>query len=241
MRVLYISACAEPHRRQAITSIASLRATGYRGEIVLLTDAADWFGNWVNLLGFTIIAIPHVQDHFEVRHYKTQLHRWAAPGLNLFLDTDTFVVGPLDGLELGASDVMMALDGRTWVNKDAREAAAEAALTPAEKEACLVDLVDDRYFNSGVILFDRNPRTKAFFDLWNEEWLRFEMTDQPALWRAINRRPAPCHIGVLEPKFNRFPPHAQDPTLPVTIYHYWSSGNTKLAEGLEELRKHAAR
>jgi len=43
--------------------------------------------------------------------------------------------------------------------------------------------------NTGVFYFKKNNRTKALFELWRQEWLRFKDRDQGAFLRALRHRP----------------------------------------------------
>lgn len=49
-------------------------------------------------------------------------------------------------------------------------------------------------FNGGVFGFQRNPRTKAFFETWHGEWTRWGKRDQAALLRALWQQPLKTYL-----------------------------------------------
>lgn len=48
--------------------------------------------------------------------------------------------------------------------------------------------------NGGVFAFQRNERTKAFFDCWYEEWRKYGKRDQGALLRALFKHPLKLYV-----------------------------------------------
>jgi hypothetical protein len=52
----------------------------------------------------------------------------------------------------------------------------------------------------GVFWFVKNERTARFFDLWREEWKRWQGQDQAALIRALQR--APLKVWCLSKMWN---------------------------------------
>jgi hypothetical protein len=105
----------------------------------------------------------------------------------LYVDADSlFVQSPLPGFErLGLWDMVIAchelgVGGTNWSNCTERDETAKLIGSPMVL-----------YHNSGMIFWKKNDRTERLFDLWHEEWLKYQHWDeQVALLRALMRSEA---------------------------------------------------
>lgn len=156
----------EKHQWQTRYLIQSLRKCGYAGSILTIED-------------------PSLQGYAS-RKYKTALSDISPFGETLFLDSDTVVlkdIGPLWDL-LEQNDLWMALDVHPTL-----ETASRTMYSPASPNERLLSSVvcpaDTPFFNSGVILFRKTDRVRAFFAAWQREWKRFSAIDQFAAVRAM--------------------------------------------------------
>ena len=131
--------------------------------------------------------------------------RWAKVNLmelspfdwTLYLDADTRVRGDLsigfDILRDGWEMVMVPSKLRSH---------PISLLAEKERLITLAELKDSwpLVLNTGVMWFRRTPRTVRLWQIWHEEWQRFQEYDQGALLRALNR--CPLALWLLGRPFN---------------------------------------
>lgn len=106
----------------------------------------------------------------------------------LYVDADTlFKSSPMCGFS-------MLEDGWDFVVAETQTRSLEDTIAGAsESKWTSTWLKTDQllYHNSGMLFWQRNERTDQLFDLWSEEWLRFQNWDeQVALLRALLRSEA---------------------------------------------------
>jgi len=108
----------------------------------------------------------------------------------VYLDSDTFVTAPLDGLFdlLERYDLLVAPDGNAEVNYRFEQTEAPFTSIPKAFGA----------FNAGVLAFRKNELTDRFFKLWQEGYethvRRHTVNDQPALRLALYQSDARYHV-----------------------------------------------
>ena len=115
----------------------------------------------------------------------------------LYLDADTRVHGDLSV----GFDILR--DGWEMVMVPSRvKACPIALLTKEEQSTTLIELRNPQplVLNTGVMWFRRTPRTVRLWQIWHEEWRRFQEYDQGALLRALNR--CPVALWLLGQPFN---------------------------------------
>jgi lipopolysaccharide biosynthesis glycosyltransferase len=131
------------------------------------------------------------------RWAKVNLDKWSPFDQALYLDADTRIHGDLsagfDALENGFD---IAIVPSKWQGRPLHH------LMEDERAVTLAELGDSRplMYNSGVIYWRRSERTARLFDVWAEEWRRWEQHDQGALMRALER--SPVRVWVLGSAFN---------------------------------------
>jgi hypothetical protein len=199
--VLYL-ALGESYTRLATGSARTLRLHGYDGPVRVITDAPT--RDLVDLECETLV-VGSLPGGFASRFHKTQLYRWSFER-TLFLDADTIVISAIDEVWdlLAGHDIAMAPD----LHPDVADVIARSVNDPARRapEYQLMrelGLVDRRYYNSGVMLFDQNGRMARLFRHWHQEWNRFGGEDQLALVRAIDATGA--KVSPLDSSWNRRP------------------------------------
>lgn len=154
--------------------------------------------------------ILHVEVDPGARAQKTRMYSLSPFRETLFLDADTEMLSsPEGGFELlKYVDVVMGQDPNRklsdvkWRHLDQKE-------LQITREEIGVDVL---YFNSGVIFFKRNERTRKMFQAWSREWERYGKHDQMSLVRAIKKNPV--RIAPMREPFNT---HHQ--TMARFVYH----------------------
>ena len=199
--VLYLAMGAS-YTRLATDSARTLRLHGYDGPIRVITDAPS--NDLVDLECETLV-VGSLPGGFASRFHKTQLYRWSFDR-TLFLDADTIVISPIDEVweQLAGHDIAMAPDMHPNVGDVlARSVNDPTRRAPEYQLMRDLGLVERRYYNSGVMLFDQNGRMSRTFGRWHQEWNRFGGEDQLALVRALAVTGA--RVSTLDSAWNRRP------------------------------------
>jgi hypothetical protein len=113
----------------------------------------------------------------------------------LYLDADQEVVEPLgflfDLLQAGWEFVICKdMTTRFRLSEAVRSDNQE------EHERTIREVGTDEIhqYNGGLFAYRRTPRTKRFFEIWNQEWQRWAGRDQGALVRALYRYPLKMYV-----------------------------------------------
>jgi hypothetical protein len=180
-------------------SISQLRRCGYAGPIRILTNARSFdFRD----RSCEVLRVPSVGTGFATRHYKTQINKFAFD-TTLLLDADAIPIAAIGHIwrELRFADVCMSLD----LHPDIRDLVMKSEKgrerrIPEYSYMNELGLMEHPFYSSGVMLFRRNAATDELFELWHEEWNRFQDEDQLALVRALAR--TNCRVHTLAPRWN---------------------------------------
>ena len=147
----------------------------------------------------------------------------------LYVDADTvFKSSPKAGfgmLELGWDLIVAETQTRSLVDTIAGPSESKWTAEWLRTEHLL-------YHNSGMIFWRRNERTDRAFELWGEEWLRFQNWDeQVALLRALLRS---------EAVFQTVPYtwNCRDRREAVLLHHWFGTGHAR-TEGKRQARPRA--
>ena len=188
--ILYIAYDKHPHTshvREAILSAESVKKAHPELHITLFTDKP------VKSKVFDDIKLVSVEG---VR--VKQLYLYDSPyDRTLFLDTDTKVVGRLDGVFslLDRFDLAAALD-----HERKSKWKSDVYIDYAKIPDCFSE------HNSGVVLFRKNETVKEFFSLWQKNYVKWtevsgKFNDQPSfrvsLWQSKE-----LNLYTLPPEFN---------------------------------------
>lgn len=160
---------------QLMLSVYSARKHNPEAKIVVVTDtesagriegARKKLFNYVDCI--QPIELPQELSAMQrSRVLKTSL-RNLVEGDFLFLDTDTVICRPLDGLLSLKGDICAVADGhRSFFENNFLN----------HKPDCFAQIgikieEDFTYFNSGVLWVCDNKRTRMFYRDWHEEWKR---------------------------------------------------------------------
>jgi hypothetical protein len=199
--VVYL-ALGESYTSLVTDSARTLRLHGYDGPVRVVTDAPSH--ELVDLECETLV-VGSLPGGFASRFHKTQLNRWAFER-TLFLDADTIVISSIDEVWqlLAGRDMAMAPDMHASVaDVIARSVNDPSRRAPEYQLMQELGLIDRRYYNSGVMLWDQNGRVSRMFHRWHQEWNRFGGEDQLALVRAIAA--TGTKVATLDSAWNRRP------------------------------------
>jgi nucleotide-diphospho-sugar transferase len=170
--------------------------------------------------GHETILVPADCIGYQSRRIKTRLDKYAADGMNLYLDADIHVLRSLDGIwdELRDYDLAMMNEGALGFDPVTQCATKS---TPEEFDLMRsMWLRGSPYFNAGIMLWRHCDITVKLFKTWHEEWLRFQRIDQPAFYRAM--REVKPRIRQLNHKFHATPATKHRPD--TVLSHRWIGG-----------------
>lgn len=199
--VVYL-ALGESYASLVTDSARTLRLHGYDGPVRVVTDAPSH--ELVDLECETLV-VGSLPGGFASRFHKTQLNRWAFER-TLFLDADTIIISSIEEVWelLAGRDMAMAPDMHSSVaDVIARSVNDPSRRAPEYQLMQELGLIDRRYYNSGVMLWDQNGRVSRMFNRWHQEWNRFGGEDQLALVRAIAA--TGTKVATLDSAWNRRP------------------------------------
>jgi len=228
--VLYL-AIGEDYLALALKSISYLRATTYAGSIRLVTncDCVE-ISNHLNI-EIIFVAVDD-ESIFNSRYFKTQINQYAYTE-TLFLDADTLPIAPIDDIWefLNESDLAFALDLHPNVGHVIQNSINDPERRQLEYQLMQdLELTNEQYFNSGVMLFKKNELIESFFSSWHTEWLKFRNEDQLALVRALKM--VDGKISTLPSMWNQRPKKFQSLTdakaNDIKILHFLSRQRTLL-------------
>lgn len=158
------------------------------------------------------------------RSFKTRLAEVSPFECSLLLDNDAILVRRIDSIwrVLDQNPLAAAVDVHGRVGQAARFA-LDAGLIGAEEADVTKDLYgeDGLCFNTGVLLWRRCLQTDRFFEIWHEEWRRFQGHDKFPFARALAR--TGLSITVLPRSFNQpvAPDTPEEDMRRAKILHFW--------------------
>jgi len=188
---------------------SGLRGRGKVGERLL--EAAD---NWV-----VTPLDPSFTKEYRSRLLKTGMRQYV-DGDFLFIDTDTLIVRPLDGIDACAEDLALCLDHHCTLQEN-----PEKKSHIDHGKLLGEDLSESEfYYNSGVILAKDTPQVRAVFSEWQRNYIQGRQKgirfDQPSL--AVTLKKASCPVGQLDGKWNCQLPYGVRHMGEAIIFHYFA-------------------
>lgn len=148
------------------------------------------------------VEVPEEYSGFlRSRQIKTTI-REIVRGPFLFIDTDTIVCRPLDGLDELQGDMLLVPDAHLRYHDDPFKGCTHAELMSLYG----IDWDAEYFFNSGAMLVRDTELTHQFFRRWHELWVvsatvrRTTRADQPGLNTANQEFGFP--IGLLPDTYN---------------------------------------
>lgn len=155
--------------------ILSLRAAGYDGRIVVLSDREYSFAG--NVEAFVVKEPPNTP-------YKTLLHRYADlshHGKILFMDSDIFFFKHPDPLFRACTDRLLVARENIRIGKNPHNI---RGFTSEERKD--PKLMDQHSINAGNLVFPSPEHYVACAETWREEWSRLGGAwDQPPLQKLL--------------------------------------------------------
>jgi hypothetical protein len=182
-RGVYFVAYGKPARDCALGAIDSFKRYLPDIPVALASDKP---------LGPEDIFIQHPDEDIGGRAAKVAIYDLAPADWQYvcYLDADVEIVSANDTLwrivESGWDMVICKNPGRFHIAREMRRSD-----NGDECETTFGRIGTDEVIqlNGGVFCFQRNDRTRAFFDAWNTEWRRWGKRDQAALLRALWANP----------------------------------------------------
>lgn len=193
-RGVYVVAYGDPARQCAMTCLNSVRRYMPEVQIALAADKP---------LGIEDVYIPAPDADIGARSVKTEMYDLTPQTWEqvLYLDADTELIAPVGYLYQVLDD---GWDMAICVNPN-KYATIRNMRRPDNLEECeytykLLGSEDLSQLQGGVVAFQRNERTAAFFRAWHTEWQRYGKRDQAALLRALWAHP--CRVYLLGNEWN---------------------------------------
>lgn len=193
-QIVYVIICSQNDifLEELWVSLFSLRHFHPEAKVVVLTDKPT--ARRLNLPSFNLllsmiseIKIVDVPEDYNglqrSRYIKTNV-RNIVDGSYLYIDTDTIITAPLDGIDsLEITNIAMVPDGHCY--SAAGNHIYFESLTVIVNKIFDADIRDiPIYFNAGVQLVSDNSFTREFFTKWHNNWQKAHSkgidTDQQA-------------------------------------------------------------
>lgn len=150
-----------------------------------------------NKLGGEDIFINHPDEDIGGRAAKVQINDLVPKDWEyiMYLDADTEVIADISFLyqvlEDGWDMVICKNPARFHVAREMKRGDNNDECEVTFRQIGTDELIQ---LNAGVFAYQRNDRTKAFFDAWHREWKRYGKRDQAALLRALFNYPLKLYV-----------------------------------------------
>ncbi|MCR5464834.1 MAG: hypothetical protein K6F06_09925 [Bacteroidales bacterium] len=189
-KVVYVLVCSQEdhYYEQFLLSLCSLRTHNPDLPVEVVTDPASHAyvtGKREPLLDgvlFNVASTPGGDDNlYKSRYLKTSL-RPIVKGDFLFLDTDTLVCEPLDGVDMIEADIAAAasMNGQNRILNERKKGFL--------KRGGFGSFSRGPYYNSGVLFVRDTDASRNLFESWHKSWQKSFGNgvpfDQPALFAA---------------------------------------------------------
>lgn len=192
--IIYVATGSINYLFCASLSAATCREQGNNSEIIIITDSTHQVKQKISQkYNIKFITIDK-QEKSKIRisrNIKTNIDRYAIFRKNLYIDSDTIILGKIDDFEkyIGRDyDILLPKTNLTIrkvkdkIKKTGKWGISSSSDIDKTIKYCGIDKF---YYNSGVFGWVKNNRTKKFFDLWNSEWNIHKHSDEPAFMRAL--------------------------------------------------------
>ena len=186
-KVVYVLVCSREdcYYEQLLLSLQSLRwhQPDCRVEVVTDSDSYRYVLSRQDPLleGVSLkpVGIPEAErgGTYKSRWLKTRL-RSLTDGDFLYLDTDTLIARPLDGIDRFDADIAAV------INRNGQPELPEKEDRYFLERAGYSGLKDAPYFNAGVLLVRDTQPARAFFDDWHRLWLGLVGAGKPLFDQA---------------------------------------------------------
>jgi hypothetical protein len=226
---LYV-AFGRPYLIQALNSFQSLRKVSPSLPVCILTntfpEAPSEFREWDKTADVWLYVEA---SNSQNRLFKTDLLRYTPFQKTLYLDCDTEILNDItlvfDLLDYWDIALHLKDEGYSPHKEKGRQIVLDG-------KAAVFELP---HWNSGVILFAKNPRVEEFFTLWNRYYkVGLTQYDQVSLVEAIFR--CSCRILSLDGRWNAGAAWGADrPEQKRYVLHYMHDITDRIAQRLINL------
>ena len=205
-----------------LTDQTTHEALATRGKVgKRLLEAAN---NWV-----VAPLDPSSTKELRSRMLKTGMRQYVE-GDFLFIDTDTIIARPLDGIDSIPCELALCLDHHCRLQDNPEKDSIQAKCLQIGEDLSQKDL----YFNSGVILARDTAEVRDFFSLWQKNYLLGResgiKTDQQSLAKTINGNS--FNVGQLGGEWNCQLPYGVRYMGKAIVFHYFAGNSAKSGEQL---------
>lgn len=232
-KILYVltSDAEDGYAEQLLLSLLSLRRHCGEAQVYILTDRAT--REQLPVRGKSGETLLKLADEWIVAELDASLpkqlrSRLLKTGMRdyidgdfLFIDSDTLIMHPLDGIDRIESPLAMCLDHHCPL----RDIVIYKDLIAHCRQIGFEMSLEDSYFNSGVIYARDTPEVREFFRIWQKKYLigreRGMKQDQPSLAWTVSERPI---VARLDEVWNCQLPYGTRYMKDAIIFHYFSSG-----------------
>ncbi|MDR2943173.1 MAG: hypothetical protein LBV17_11340 [Treponema sp.] len=194
MKCVYVLTSSENdyYYEQFFLSMASMRLYNPDAEVVVLIDEKTKEGLAGKRSGYTqfvtetkIISVPPEYSQKQAsRWIKTSINNYVS-GDFLFIDCDTIITEKLTPVFSQEINIGAVLDTHVTLEKHHLRDYFKAEVEKAHFQS---SFNKNTYFNSGIIFYRDNSRSREFFEKWHELWIQSNKqgvsVDQPSFNQA---------------------------------------------------------
>lgn len=176
-----------------------------------LLEIAD---NWV-----VALLDPTAAKEYRSRLLKTGMRQYIE-GDFLFIDTDTIIAKPLDGIDDIPYELALCPDHHCRLQDNPEKDAIKSRCLKIGEDLSRSDF----YFNSGVILARDTAAVRSFFTQWQHNYIQGRengiKTDQQSLAKTLNSQT--INVGQLEGEWNCQLPYGVRYMGSALVFHYFA-------------------
>lgn len=186
-----------------------------------LLEIAD---NWV-----VASLDPTAAKEYRSRLLKTGMRQYIE-GDFLFIDTDTMIAKPLDGIDDVPNELALCPDHHCRLQDNPEKDAIKSRCLKIGEDLSRSDF----YFNSGVILARDTASVRDFFTAWQKNYLKGRengvKTDQQSLAKTLNSQT--INVGQLDGGWNCQLPYGVRYMGSAVVFHYFAGNAANSGEQL---------
>ena len=202
-----------------LTDQTTHEALSYRGKMgKRLLEIAD---NWV----VASLDPTTTKKEYRSRLLKTGMRQYIE-GDFLFIDTDTIIAKPLDGIDDVPYELALCPDHHCRLQDNPEKDSIKARCLKIGEDLSRSDF----YFNSGVILARDTAAVRSFFTQWQHNYIQGRengiKTDQQSLAKTLGSQT--INVGQLDGEWNCQLPYGARYMGRAIVFHYFA-GNAALS------------
>lgn len=168
-----VSKPGDTYYEQTLVSVISLRFHMPNAKIVLLVDDTtdqSLKGNREEIKNFVTcvksVGLPESLSNMQKsRWLKTSMYEYVDEDC-LYIDSDTIIMESLEAIENDSRLLAASIDKHMLLSSHCNKSLIEANAARVNYSPA----INDKHFNSGVILIRKDPLVRDFFLKWHECW-----------------------------------------------------------------------